>query len=529
MTRPPSSTAATAGSEGRSRRYHDAPLRRAGRRNLTLFVLALSTGLVYLSWLATVIDWTHPLSSGVFMLAEIICAVSVLLWGKMLMNKREHPSEGLPWPGDPPMVDVLITVCHEPIQVVRPTVEAVARIDYPHFRVTILDDGQSAEVKELAQSHGFGYSTRHRRLFAKSGNLNHGLGITSAPFVMTLDADQVPEPEIISRLIGFFQVPQIGFVSSRQAFSVPAGDPWGNRDAVFYDAMQPGKNDANAAISCGSGVVYRRQALEDVGGFPTWSVVEDLYASMLLEQRGWRGVYYGFALTEGTAPTDIFAQQQQRWQWAVDGIRIMFWGNPLLAKGLDLRQRLNYFHFGWHYIMYGIAYPIFFLTPIWSLFTGQFVITAPIWLFLCYRLPYLACMRLMTWFMTDQSHDMKAFQMQVGLWPVYLSAIGTALTHPFTRPGYRVTPKTVRSTTLVRRAAALWPNLAMIATSTAAIAYGIHHRVAHPTYLAVLTFWCLWSIVALSRYTVVALFSDRFLDRSRAPPPWQIPPVKAAS
>jgi len=277
--------------------------------------------------------------------------------------------------------------------------------------------------------------------------------------------------------------------------------------------MMPGKNDANAAISCGSGVVYRRQALEDVGGFPTWSMVEDLYVSMLLEKRGWRGVYYDYALTEGTAPTDVFAQQQQRWQWAVDGLRIMFWRAPLFAAGLDLRQRLNYFHFGWHYIMYGIAYPIFFLTPIWSLFTGRFVITAPIWLFLCYRIPYLVCMRLMTWFMTDRSHDMKAFQMQVGLWPVYLSAIFTALTHPFTRPGYRVTPKVVRSTTFIRRAVAIWPHLAIIAASVAAVAYGIHYQVASPTYLAVLTFWCAWSIVALSRYTGVALFSDRFLQK----------------
>lgn len=513
----------TVATEGRSRRYHDAALRRAASRNLVLFILALGSGLIYLGWLATVIDWTHPWFSGAFLLAEIICAVSVLLWGAMLMMRREHPPEGLPWPGDLPPVDVIITVCHEPMEVFQPTLEAVARIDYPNFRVTILDDGQSAELKHLAESHGFAYSVRQRRQFAKSGNLNHGLEVTSAPFVMVLDADQVPRPEIISRLIGFFQVPQIGFVASRQAFHVPKGDPWGNRDAVFYDAMQPGKNYANAAISCGSGVVYRRQALDDVGGFPTWSMVEDLYVSLLMEQRGWRGVYYGYALTEGTAPTDVFAQQQQRWQWAVDALRIIFWRNPLFTARLDLRQRLNYFHFGWHYVMYGIAYPIFFLTPIWSLFTGQFVITSPIWLFVCFRIPYLVCMRLMTWFMTDRSHDLKAFQMQVGLWPTYLSAIGTALTHPFTRPGYRVTPKIVRSTTFLRRAAVLWPQLAMIGGSVAAIAYGISHQVTRPTYLAVLAFWCMWSIVALSRYTVIALFSDRFLNRRLETPPWPAP------
>lgn len=491
------------------RRYKDSDLRRAGRRNLVLFILAQVAALVYFGWLVQAIDWQNPLLGGAFVLAEAICAVSVFLWGVMLTRKRLHPPEGLPWPGDPPPVDVLITVCHEPLEVVGPTFAAVAKIEYPHFHVTVLDDGRSSEIQALAQTHGFDYAARERRHSAKSGNLNYGLALTSAPFVMTLDADQVPQPQIITLLIGFFQVPQIGFVASRQAFAVPQGDPWGNRDLVFYEAMQSGKNAANASISCGSGVIYRRDALDDVGGFPTWSIVEDLYVSMLMEQRGWRGVYYAYALAEGTAPTDVFAQHQQRWQWAVDAVRILVWRNPLLARGLDWQQRLNYFHFGWHYVMYGIAYPIFFVAPIWSLFTGQFVIAAPIWMFLCFRTPYLGFMRLMTAAMTDRAHDFKAFQMQVGLWPVYLSAIVTALANPFTRPRYWVNPKVARRTSFSRRVAALWPNLAVIGGSVAAIAYGLWHHADAPVFLAVMTFWCVWSIAAVSRFTLTALSAGR--------------------
>lgn len=493
----------------------DAVLSRSALRNRLLFVLAQAAAVVYLGWLVTAIDWTHPWTGGVFLLAEVICAVSVFLWGEMLTRKRLHPPEGLPWQGDPPPVDVLITVCGEPIEVVQPTFAAVAKIDYPHFHVTVLDDGRSAEVRDLAAANGFDYTARERRHFAKSGNLNHGLAVTAAPFVMTLDADQVPQPEIISLMIGFFQLPRIGFVASRQAFAVPAGDPWGNRDAVFYEAMQLGKNDANASISCGSGVIYRREALADVGGFPTWSVVEDLYVSLLLEQRGWRGVYYAFALSEGTAPTDVFAQHQQRWQWAVDSLRILFWRNPLLTRGLDWRQRLNYFHFGWHFLMYGVAYPIFFFAPVWSLVTGQFVIAAPIWVFVCYRLPYLGLMRLMTAFLTDRAHDFKAFQMQVGLWPVYLSAIVTALTHPFARPRYHVTAKVSRQTKFVRRAAALWPNLAVIVGSALAIVHGVRHHADQPVFLAVVSFWCIWSIVSLSRFAWIGLFSQGWRSRGR--------------
>jgi hypothetical protein len=89
----------------------------------------------------------------------------------------------------------------------------------------------------------------------------------------------------------------------------------------------------------------------------------------------------------------------------------------------------------------------------------------------------------------------------VGLWPVYLSAIVTALANPFTRPHYQVTAKISRRTTLLRRAAALWPNLAAIGVSAAAIGHGFLHHSDEPAFLAVLTFWCAWSIVALSRYT----------------------------
>lgn len=274
-----------------------------------LYVLTVVTGLVYLHWLITVTDWKHPVAAGAFLVAELICFVCVLVWGDMLSEQRLHPVEGMDWKGEPPDVDLLITVCREPMEVVRPAFEAAAKIDYPHLQVTVLDDGPSEEVQALAKQLGFQYATRPERISAKGGNLNHGLRITSAPFVMTLDADQVPHPDVIRRMIGYFQIPKIGFVGSRQSFRVPGDDPWGNRDTVFYESMQISKNAFNASISCGSGVIYRRKAVEEIGGFCEWSLVEDLHSSMLLEDKGWHSVYYPFALTQGTAPSDIFAQQ----------------------------------------------------------------------------------------------------------------------------------------------------------------------------------------------------------------------------
>ena len=68
--------------------------------------------------------------------------------------------------------------------------------------------------------------------------------------------------------------------------------------------MQPGKNYDNAAISCGSGVIYAREKLEKIGGFQTWSIVEDLYTSYSLHRAGFTSLYVNRAYTIGTAPLD---------------------------------------------------------------------------------------------------------------------------------------------------------------------------------------------------------------------------------
>ena len=53
-----------------------------------------------------------------------------------------------------------------------------------------------------------------------------------------LDADQVPTPEILERLVGIFHRPQVGYVQSKQAFFLPEGDPFYNSDKVFYETIQ---------------------------------------------------------------------------------------------------------------------------------------------------------------------------------------------------------------------------------------------------------------------------------------------------
>src|SRR5919107_5554310 len=88
---------------------------------------------------------------------------------------------------------------------------------------------------------------------AKAGNLNNALFMTTGEFLMILDADQIPSPEILHRTLGWFEDPEVAFVQTPQWFyNVPPGDPFGSQAPLFYGPIQQGKDGWNAAFFCGS-------------------------------------------------------------------------------------------------------------------------------------------------------------------------------------------------------------------------------------------------------------------------------------
>src|SRR5436309_484706 len=133
---------------------------------------------------------------------------------------------------------------------------------------------------------------------AKAGNLNNALARTRGEFILQLDADHVPLPHMLDRLLGYFTDPDVAFVQSPQDFYNTTdsfthvindeGRRLWEENRIFFSLIQPGKDRLNAAFFCGSCGVLRRAALDDVGGFSTLSVTEDMETSIKLHARGWR-------------------------------------------------------------------------------------------------------------------------------------------------------------------------------------------------------------------------------------------------
>lgn len=424
------------------RRYLDVEDRARRLRAQGFSLLALASGAVYLGWLwpapgdqASLISWLFfGLETGAYLLLIVL---TVNVW-----QPRYHRPEGLPIVGRPP-VDVFIPCCGEPLAFIGTTLRAAARLDYAPLAVYVLDDGGSPEVEALARCLGLNYLSRVReglpRTDAKSGNLNFGLSRSQGEFILVLDADQVPQPEIISRLLGLCQLPQVALVQSRQQFLVPDGDPFYNRDAVFYEAVQPCNDRVNAAVSCGSGVIYRRQALVELGGFVTWNLVEDLTTSYELVSRGWKTLYYPHVLAQGLAPETLPGVLQQRFQWCLDAMRLFFWDNPLAKKGMRLEQRLHFLIIMLAYILSGLLLPLFYLCPLYCYLTGATFLSRPEWQYFFLRLLYLGLTILAFHYLFFQKAPLKQFKILCGMFPVYAWATLAALVYPPGRkPNYKV-------------------------------------------------------------------------------------------
>jgi len=460
----------------------------------------------YLSWCFVNAKWQYWYMAIPFLVTEAVFMLLFLLWINILWSKRHHRPDGPLLEKKNFSVDVFITVCGEPLDIIEKTIATAAMIDYDNKKVFVLDDGDNDDVKSLCMRHHVEYIRRPSHEDRKAGNLNHALKQTSGDLILAIDADQVTSPEIIDRIIGYFTLPKIAFVQTRQAYKLPKGDPWSNANHVFYMVMMPGKDYDNSAFSCGTGIIYRRAALESVGGFSSWNLVEDLHTSMLLHSRGWRSVYHNENYTEGTAPADVISHSKQRWQWAVDSLRIFFWDNPLLKKGLGFYQRLQYLHIGYHYLVIGIFLPVFFILPIWALFTHHFMLQEPFWHYIAARAPYFFLSLLSHRIITDKLHTFKVFQAQAGLFPVYFSAFFTALFSKRGVPQYTVTKKSLQQHRIWSRIYRCLPHIVLILLSVVSAIYGIITIKNDYWFLAVNLFWVLWTIAILWRFVALSLF-----------------------
>ncbi len=347
--------------------------RRKVWRRLVAFVYVTSV-IVYLSWRFTIIDeHSFALSVGYY-IAEVIGFILglVTIFSSWQYHHRNPvPAlEGL-------NVDVLVPVYQEPISVIRRTLMAAKAIEYPH-NTFVLDDGHRPEVERIACELGINYYSRHDNKDAKAGNLNFGLRHSSAEFFMVLDADHIAMPYALDKLLGFFCDPDVALVQTPQDYynidafqymNVQNGRGLWHDQSFFYNIAQSCSDHFNASSCVGTGVIYRRSAIDEIGGIPTTTVTEDIHTSLKLHKSGYQTVYLNEPIAYGIAASDLNEYNKTRYRWAIGNLHCLRHENILFCKGLTLKQRLSYLSLGLIYLE-GWQQLLLFLIPIISLIFG---------------------------------------------------------------------------------------------------------------------------------------------------------------
>ena len=234
-----------------------------------LAVLSVIMGVNYVVWRWLVsVNWEAWWIAVPLVIAETYSLFDTFLFSLTVWKSKQRPR-----PASPPQgtVDVFITTYNEPIDLVMTTAIAAKNIAYPH-NTWVLDDGNRPEMERAAREAGIGYVTRsddwiNKPRHAKAGNLNNALFQTEGEFLLILDADQIPDPLILSNTLGYFaDDPDVALVQTPQWFSnVDEADPLGSQAPLFYGPIQQGKDGWNAAFFCGSNAILRREALMRMG------------------------------------------------------------------------------------------------------------------------------------------------------------------------------------------------------------------------------------------------------------------------
>ncbi len=316
--------------------------------------------------------------------------------------KTEEKEEALNSTTKPLSVDIFITTYGEDINTIAKTVEAAINIRFSH-RTIILDDGKSEDVEDLAFDLGAEYITREINKDAKAGNINNALSHTNADFFAILDADHIPKEDFLEKLLPFFDNKEIAMVQSPQSFSNNnfIADGTSQAQDVFYKYVCPAKNVSNSAFSVGTNVIYRREAVDSIGGIHT-SKSEDIWTTFLLHQKKWKTLFVNEVVAVGLAPESIIDFFKQQRRWATGAFEILLKQNPLYSDKLELDQKIQYFISN-SFFLVGITILVYILMPIIYLLTGAkplLISNGVEWLL--HYIPYFTLYFTLTWLLLGQ-------------------------------------------------------------------------------------------------------------------------------
>ena len=269
----------------------------------------------------------------------IICAMLITAYTcnfyylVFLANKRNHvlPTVDL----GTPSVTIQLPIYNEKY-VAKRLVDAVCNLDYPkdQMNIMVLDDSDDDTVDLLEKTVQYyktqGFQIEHIRRGTrkgyKAGALKHAMQITNSEFVAIFDADFIPPTWFLKRAIPHFSKPSIGLIQCRWGHVNENYSTITQVQALSIDfhmlIEQKAKSDSHLFMNFnGTAGIWKRDCIEDAGGWHTATLVEDLDLSYRAQLKGWKCVFLPDIVVDAELPAQMNAAKRQQFRWAKGSIQ----------------------------------------------------------------------------------------------------------------------------------------------------------------------------------------------------------------
>ena len=231
---------------------------------------------------------------------------------------------------DLPRVTVQLPIFNE-MYVVRRLLTAVANLRYPtaKLEIQVLDDSTDEtqkicweKVTELRQKHlNVQYIHRHNRSGFKAGALANGLKYASGELVIIFDADFMPTPDVLLKMVPYFVEPAVGMVQARWSHINRDYSSLTEIQALMLDGHFLIEQTARNRSGCffnfnGTAGMWRVQAIQESGGWQHTTVTEDLDLSYRVQLQDWRCIYLPYIVVPAELPMEMNSFKSQQFRWA---------------------------------------------------------------------------------------------------------------------------------------------------------------------------------------------------------------------
>lgn len=348
---------------------------------ILLVVVTVLYMMVYLVWrtlrtlpLPKEYGWVAFILGMALLVAEAISAIESFAHCRDLLGTEEPEMPVIPesWFPD---VDVFIATHNEEEELLYKTINACTFMKYPDkskVHIYVCDDGNRQKIAALSEKLGVGYFGLADNKYAKAGNLNNALSKTQSPYIVTFDADMIPNSNFLMETVPYFFIPKmkkdnngnwipkqeneidekekIGFIQLPQSFYNPDLFQYNlymegtvpNEQDYFFRQINVGRNRSNASIYAGSNTVINREALEEIGGIQTGTITEDFETGLKIEMNGYRCFAINKSLANGLAPTSIKSLIKQRERWGRGCVYSLRRIHLFLNPNIPLKMKIAY-------------------------------------------------------------------------------------------------------------------------------------------------------------------------------------------